>query len=72
MARMTREGRNVSHTITTQNYAPKLFAAEPEAKAAGLRKANFENAMRRLFANRKIIVQTYGKYSRQHERLVTV
>jgi hypothetical protein len=51
------------------NYAPKVFAVEAEAKTANLRKAELEDAMRRLFANGKIVVEPYGKASNQHERI---
>jgi hypothetical protein len=51
------------------NYAPKVFAAEAEAKEARLRKTDFEGAMRRLFADKKIVVETYGRPSNPHERI---
>jgi RecA-family ATPase len=70
LGRMSSEGRNVSHTTSAPNYAPKLFAAEPEAKSARLRKADLENTMRRLFLSKKIVVQQYGKPSNPHDRLV--
>ena len=62
-------GRNVSEKSSSPNYAPKKFVAEDEAKAAHLRKADFEESMRRLFANGKIVVVTYGKPSNRHERI---
>jgi RecA-family ATPase len=62
-------GRNLSHNKASPNYAPKVFAEEAEAKKVHLRKADFEKAMRRLFANKKITVETYGKPSNPHERI---
>ena len=62
-------GRNLSHNKASPNHAPKVFADEAEAKKAHLRKADFEEAMRRLFANKKITVENYGKPSNPHERI---
>jgi RecA-family ATPase len=68
LARYEREGRNVSDKPTGNNYAPTNFSKEGEAK--GLRKTHLEDAMRRLFAASKIRVETYGKPSNPHSRLV--
>ena len=62
-------GRNVSDKSSSPNYAPKAFAKEAEAKKTNLRSAELEDAMRRLFAAEKIIVQTYGKPSNPHQRI---
>jgi RecA-family ATPase len=62
-------GRNLSDKKSSSNYAPKAFAVEAESKEAKLRKADLEEAMRRLFANKKIVVKTYGKPSNPHERI---
>ena len=68
--RFSAAGRNVSHKSSSPgNYAPKVFAAEAEAKTANLRKAELEVAMRRLFADEKIVVEPYGKASNPHERI---
>jgi hypothetical protein len=62
-------GRNVSDKSSSPNYAPKAFAKEAEAKKTNLRSAELEDAMRRLFAAEKIIVQTYGRPSNPHQRI---
>jgi RecA-family ATPase len=69
LTRFTVAGRNVSDKSSSPNYAPRVFALEAEGKAANLRKAELEDAMRRLFANGRIVVETYGKASNQHERI---
>lgn len=51
LALCTEQGRNVSH-VPGSNYAPKIFAAMPEAK--GLKKADFAAAMERLLSLGKI------------------
>jgi RecA-family ATPase len=69
--RFSNEGRSVSHKSSAPgNYAPRIFAAEAEVKTANLRRADLEEAMRRLFANGKIVVESYGKPSNKHERIV--
>jgi RecA-family ATPase len=62
-------GRNVSHSTSSPNYAPKVFAEEAEAKEAHLRKTDFQDAMRRLFTSEKIVVEAYGKPSNPHQRI---
>jgi RecA-family ATPase len=49
--RFTDQGRNVSHAKTSNNYAPTMFATDPDGK--GKRK-DFIDAMDRLFATGKI------------------
>jgi RecA-family ATPase len=66
--RLTKEGRNVSHKATSNTYAPTVFAREKEGK--GLRRRDFEEAMRTLFKGGKIRVGTYGKPSRPFDRIV--
>jgi RecA-family ATPase len=67
-----RQGRNISAKPNAPTYAPTEFAKEPEAKAAGLKKKDFEAAMRRLLAAGKIRVEPYGPPSRGWTRLVLV
>jgi RecA-family ATPase len=67
--RLAGEGRNVSDKANSPTYAPTAFAKEPEAKAAQLRKADLESAMRRLFPAGKIHVETYGRPSRPYSRV---
>jgi hypothetical protein len=70
LARFTITNRNVSHNAASpSNYAPKVFSLETEATKMGLTKADLEKAMRRLFIEDKIAVETYGKTSNQHQRL---
>jgi hypothetical protein len=49
-------------------YAPTVFAADQEAK--GITKRQFAAAMRRLFDDNKIRVETFGKPSRQSAKIV--
>ena len=64
------QGRNVTDKPTSRTYAPREFAAEAEAKSSGIRKAEFETSMRRLFDSGKIHVEMHGpRPSRQFERL---
>jgi RecA-family ATPase len=70
LKRFSSEGRNVSNKPSANAYAPTCFAKETEAKSAALRKANFEEAMRRLFADGKIRVEDYGRPSRPNSRIV--
>jgi RecA-family ATPase len=69
LARFDREGRNASDRSRSNGYAPSAFSHESEAKAAGLRKADLEGAMRRLFESKKIHAESYGKKSNPHYRL---
>lgn len=69
--RFNQQNRNVSEKDASKNYAPTAFAKEEEAKKHGVRKADLEAAMRRLFAASKIEVQPYGPPSRGTTRLVT-
>jgi RecA-family ATPase len=67
--RFNRQGRNVSDKPAARNYAPTAFAKEAEAKKDGIRKVDFENAMRRLFEAEKIAIVPYGPPSRGTTRL---
>jgi RecA-family ATPase len=68
--RFTRQGRNTCEKPSAPTYAPTLFAKESEARALGIRKADFEGAMSRLFAAEKICLERYGSPSRATSRLV--
>ena len=50
-------------------YAPTLFAKEKSARKAGIKKANFEEAMRSFFAADKIWLEPYGSPCRETSRL---
>lgn len=67
LARLEREGRNVSHNVTASTYAPAVFCREKEAR--GIRKEHLAAAMRRLFATERIHVEDYGRPSRPLTRL---
>lgn len=61
------QGRNVSEKPTANNYAPKMFATDPDGKG---RRKDLADAMSRLFSARKIRVEDYGRPSRPYTRLV--
>jgi RecA-family ATPase len=67
LARFTANGQNVSHKAQPANYAPRLFAKEPEAKQLPRPKVTLEQAMQRLFREQGIHVETYGRHG--YERL---
>src|SRR5262249_53406342 len=71
LRRFTEQGRNVSDKVSP-SYAPTVFASDPAAKAAKADKRALADAMARLFAARKIAVDTSGPASRQRSRLVEV
>jgi RecA-family ATPase len=54
------------------NYAPSVFAKEPETIAAGIKKKQLEAAMERLFQAGKIRVDTSGPPSRRTRSIVVV
>jgi RecA-family ATPase len=56
--RFTVQGRNASHSRTANNYAPTMFARDPDGK--GKRK-ELAVAMDRLFVAGKIKVEKYGR-----------
>jgi RecA-family ATPase len=68
LERFNYEGRIVGDKHG-HSYAPALFSKEPEAKAAGLNKEALADAMRRLFASKKIHIQQYGRPSRPASKL---
>jgi RecA-family ATPase len=67
LARFTDQGRNLSHRTNASNYAPRVFADEPEAKKWPRAKFALDQAMNRLFRADKIHVETYGRHG--YERL---
>jgi RecA-family ATPase len=68
LKRFNCEGRTVGDKHG-HSYAPALFSKEPEAKAAGLKKEVLADAMRRLFASKKIHIAQYGRPSRPASKL---
>jgi RecA-family ATPase len=71
LSRFNGQGRNTSERSSANNYAPTLFAKESEAKELGVKKTDFEVAMRRLFAADKICLEPYGAPSRGTSKLVS-
>jgi len=67
LTRFTVQQRAVSHQLG-RNYAPSLFAQEPESK--GVTMAGFRNAMTRLFAADRIAVIEEGPPARRRSRLI--
>jgi RecA-family ATPase len=65
--RFAEQGRNVSDKPAANNYAPKMFATDPDGKG---RRKDLTDAMARLFSARKIRVEDYGRPSRPYTRLV--
>jgi RecA-family ATPase len=59
-----------SHKKQSNNYAPTVFAKQPEAKVAGIKKAALAKAMERLLNAKKIAVETYGPPCREFTKLV--
>jgi RecA-family ATPase len=71
LEQFTRQSRNTCEKPTAPTYAPTLFAKENAARDLGIRKSDFEAAMRRLFGADKICLKTYGSPSRGTSRLVS-
>jgi hypothetical protein len=67
---LNRQGRNTSAKPYAPNFAPTLFAQEKQAKHRKIKKADFEAAMRNLFAAEKIRAVPYGPPSRGTSKLV--
>jgi RecA-family ATPase len=67
LERQTASGRNVSHKPRANNFAPTVFAGEPDAKALSRPHNAFKDAMERLFRENKIHIETYGRH--EHERI---
>jgi RecA-family ATPase len=55
--RLMEQGRTVSASPNAGNYAPKLFAEQPDRN--GLRKDDFKKAMEALFAAKRIRMEEY-------------
>ena len=69
LAQFDKQGRNVSDKQTANAYAPTAFAKENTAKTQGIRKADLEAAMRRLFEAGRLRVENYGRPSRPASKL---
>jgi RecA-family ATPase len=68
--RCNEQNRNTCDKPSAQTFAPTLFAKEREAKELKMRKMDFDGAMRRLFAAKKIRNEPYGPPSRGTVKLV--
>jgi RecA-family ATPase len=71
LVRFALEGRKASASVGV-NYAPHVFAKEPEAREAKVGKAALGEAMRRLFATRRIRVETEGAGQHERTRIVII
>ena len=70
LQRLNTQGRNVSESPHSGNFAPKVIAASGMAKE--LRKPDLRAAMERLFAEGRIKVEQYGRDHDQRRRIVVV
>jgi RecA-family ATPase len=70
LRRFNARSDTLSHVKKSIYYGPSVLADEPEAKQQGFRKGDLEDAMRRLMAAGRVLVETYGKGSRPQRRLV--
>jgi RecA-family ATPase len=71
LRRVCERDDRVTHLAASPNYyAPKIFADEPEAKQQGFRKGELEDAMKRLMAEKRVLVEVFGKESRRQNRLI--
>jgi RecA-family ATPase len=68
---MTATKRAVSHIVSANNYAPRVFAGMPKDKREGLRQKDFKEAMERLLSGSKpaLVVDEYGPPSGRRVRL---
>ena len=64
LRRFAGQGRNVSDKQNANQYAPKVFATEDEAKKYQIKKLELEQAMRDLFRADRIMLEQYDKPSR--------
>lgn len=69
LARYDKQGSNLSDR-NGPSSAWTAFAEEPEARDANLSAEHLRKAMKRLFAAEKIRMETYGKKSNPHRRMV--
>jgi RecA-family ATPase len=70
LTRLNERGEHISPKHNAHMFAPTVLAREPEAKAAGIKKKDFENAMRRLFDTDRIHLEPYGAPCRDTKKLV--
>lgn len=70
LTRLNARGENISPKRTANMYGPTVLAKEPEAKAASLKKKDFEASMNRLFKADRIHSTPYGPPCRETWKLV--
>ena len=63
-------GRRVSDSKNAQNYAPRAFTKSPDRR--NYTRTDFERAMERLFADKKIKMESYGPPSAGTRHIVRV
>jgi RecA-family ATPase len=68
LAQFAISGRPVTDARTASNYAPRAFSETYHVE--GYSKAEFSSAMERLFAQQRIMAETFGKSSRPQRRIV--
>jgi RecA-family ATPase len=62
------QGMRISNSKHSGNFAPKVFAGRPDAR--GYRVRDFEQAMKQLFAENRIELQTYGRAGDARQEIV--
>jgi RecA-family ATPase len=60
--KISAQGRQLSNSHQSSNYAPRIFAQQDDREGLNLR--DFERAMERLFGQNKIRMEPYGPSSR--------
>lgn len=63
--------RPVGDNVAAPNYAPKVFAKEPEATEHKITKTELEGAMRRLFKVNRVRIDEWGPPSKRRRFIVT-
>jgi RecA-family ATPase len=70
LAALTAENRHVSESKHSGNFAPRVFANRPDREK--YKQEDFHGAMERLFAQRRIIVEEYGRAHDRRTRIAAV
>jgi RecA-family ATPase len=67
----TAENQPISSNINApRNYAPRFFAKKPEGEREKFKASDFEQAMRRLLKDRRIINEPYGRKGDERWRII--
>jgi RecA-family ATPase len=67
LGRCTAQGVSLSHIKNASNFAPRLMARRPDAQ--GYTAAELDRAMTRLFADRRIRAEDYGRKGDARQRI---